>query len=275
MPIPLLVIGKALAGTALRGSLRKNAPKVFKALKNKVKGLKMEDVKKFVKSKTADRMAGKALKLDKSEGPAGLKNYRKVMGKLSEEAKKVKKPKVTTKKKPGTSLVTTKKKPGTSLIVAKKKPGTSVVKSTSRDVAKIQKVGTGKKLANKRKLNTFGVGKTAATVGAGAGLMALGQKDNETPKTTTTTKKSTTTKKPVTPKKDAKPQVSKKVIPSSKRSKYEVAPGGISARLQKEKDKKGKRRVYEGLDPGMKVGLRMSGGGYTRKCSKNKKKRYV
>ena len=279
MPIPLIVIGKALAGTALRGSLRKNAPKVFKAIKNKVKDLKMEDVKRFVKSKTADRMAGKALKLDKSEGPAGLKNYRKVMDKFAKETRKVKKPKVTTPKaitkKPGTSLVTTKKKPGTSLVTTKKKPGTSVVKSTSRDVAKIQKVGTGKKLANKRKLNTFGVGKTAATVGAGAGLMALGQKDNETPKTTTTTKKSTTTKKPVTPKKDAKPQVSKKVIPSSKRSKYEVAPGGISARLQKEKDKKGKRRVYEGLDPGMKVGLRMSGGGYTRKCSKNKKKRYV
>ena len=142
-------------------------------------------------------------------------------------------------------------------------------------MAKIQKVVTGKKLAMKRRFNTVVGGKTAATVGAGAGLMALGQKDNETPKTTTTTKKSTTTKKPVTPKKDAKPQVSKKVIPSSKRSKYEVAPGGISARLQKEKKKKGNRRVYEGLDPGMKVGLRMSGGGYTRKCSKNKKKRYV
>ena len=37
MPVPLLVIGKALATTALRGSLRKNAPKVFKAIKNKVK----------------------------------------------------------------------------------------------------------------------------------------------------------------------------------------------------------------------------------------------
>ena len=40
MAIPLLVIGKAPATTALRGSLRKNAPKVFKALKNKVKRLK-------------------------------------------------------------------------------------------------------------------------------------------------------------------------------------------------------------------------------------------
>ena len=39
----------------------------------------------------------------------------------SEEAKKVKKPKVATKKKPGTSLVTTKKKPGTSLVTTKKK----------------------------------------------------------------------------------------------------------------------------------------------------------
>ena len=250
MPVPLLVIGKALATTALRGSLRKNAPKVFKAIKNKVKDLKMEDVKRFVKSKTADRMAGKSLKLDKSDGPASLKTYRKVMDKFSKEAKKVKKPKVTTPK-------TTTKKPGTSLVTTKKKPGTNV--------AKIQKVGTGKKLANKKKLNTFGVGKTATTVGAGAGLMALGQKDNETPKTTTTTKK------PVTPKKNAKPQVSKKVIPSSKRSKYEVAPGGISARLQKEKKKKGNRRVYEGLDPGMKVGLRMSGGGRTKRV----KRRYV
>tara|TARA_R100000329_G_scaffold94814_1_gene78828 strand:- start:486 stop:1289 length:804 start_codon:yes stop_codon:yes gene_type:complete len=267
MPVPLLVIGKALATTALRGSLRKNAPKVFKALKNKVKDLKMEDVKRFVKSKTADRMAGKSLKLDKSDGPASLKTYRKVMDKFSKETKKIKKPKVTTPKtttkKPGTSLIVAKKKPGTSLIVAKKKPGTNV--------AKIQKVGTGKKLANKRKLNTFGVGKTATTVGAGAGLMALGQKDNETPKTTTTTKKPVSPKKPVTPKKDAKPQVSKKVIPSSKRSKYEVAPGGISARLQKEKKKKGNRRVYEGLDPGMKVGLRMSGGGRTKRV----KRRYV
>ena len=34
----------------------------------------MEDVKRFAKSKTADRMAGKPLKLDKKDGPAGLKN---------------------------------------------------------------------------------------------------------------------------------------------------------------------------------------------------------
>ena len=61
-------------------------------------------------------------------------------------------------------------------------------------------------------------------------------------------------------------------MPSSKRSKYEVAPGGISARLQKEKEKKVNRRVYEGLDPGMKVGLRMSGGGRTKK---EVKRRYV
>jgi len=148
--VPAVVyIGKALLTTSLRGSLVKNAPKVYKALKNKVKGLKMEDVKKFVKSKTADKMAGKSLKLDKKDGPAGLKTYRKVMDKFSKEARKVKKPKVTTPKtttkKPGTSLVATKKKPGTSLVTTKKKPGTSVVKSTSRDVAKIQKVGTGKK----------------------------------------------------------------------------------------------------------------------------------
>lgn len=257
MPIPLLVIGKALAGTALRGSLRKNAPKVFKALKNKVKGLKMEDVKKFVKSKTADKMAGKSLKLDKKDGPAGLKTYRKVMDKFSKEAKKVKKPKVTTPKT--TTAKTTTKKPGTSLVTTKKKPGTNV--------AKIQKVGTGKKLANKKR--GFGVGKTATTVGAGAGLMALGQKDKETPKTTT--KKSVTPKKSITPKKNTKPQASKNVIPSSKKSKYSVAPGGMSARLQKEEKKKGNRRVYEGLDPDMKVGLRMYNGGMTKKV----KKRYV